>query len=171
MKDDDPHRVGFRLSTRQLELLAVGLAVVVALLHMLHPDRGVARLTLLLSADPGLLLGQPRPLAFVVSSFFLLVGTSALALGVSSRGLYVAGMALMVTYVAGYFAWHFSGHGGFLPGREALHHGLPPHEAVLSHLSGSLLATTAVVAEVFLFVVCGALYWRRRDSRYPSPSD
>jgi hypothetical protein len=163
MTDEDPHRVGFRLSTRQLELLAVGLAVVVALVHMFHPDRGVARLTLLFSADPGLLLAQPRPLAFVVSSFLLLVGASAIALGVSSRGLYVAGMALMVTYVVGYFAWHFSGHGGFLPGREPLHHGLPPHEAVVSHLSGSALASTAVVAEVFLLLVCASLFWRRRN--------
>jgi hypothetical protein len=160
MNDDDPNRVGYRLTTRQLELLAVGLAVVVALVHMFHPDRGVARLTLLLSADPGLLLAQPRPITFVASSFFLLVGASALALGVSSRGLFAAGIALMGSYILGYFAWHFSGHGGFLPDREPLYHGLAPHEALISHLSGSALATTAVVAEVFLLLVCISLFWR-----------
>jgi hypothetical protein len=168
---DEQKQIGFRLTTRQLELLAVGLGVLVALVHMFHPDRGVARLTLLLSADPGLLLAQPRPIAFVASSFLVLVGASALALGVSSRGIYAAGMALMVTYVGGYFAWHFSGHGGFLPNREPLHHGLAPHEAVISHLSGSLLATTAVVTEVLLLLVCASLFWRQRSGNYPSPSD
>jgi hypothetical protein len=160
MNNGDPNQIGFRLTTRQLELLAVGLAVVVALVHMFHPDRGVARLTLLLSADPGLLLAQPRPITFVVSSFLLLVGATALALGVSSRGLYAAGIALMGSYVLGYFAWHFSGHGGFLPGREPLHHGLAAHEAVISHLSGSAFASTAIVAEILLLLVCVALFWR-----------
>jgi len=161
MKDDEPNQVGFRLTTRQLELLAVGLAVVVALVHLFHPDRGVARLTTLLAADPGLLLAQPRPIAFVASSFLLLVGAIALALGVSSRGLYAAGIAMMGSYILGYFSWHFSGHGGFLPDREPLYHGLAPHVAVTSHLSDSVLATTAVVAEIFLLLACVTLFWRR----------
>jgi hypothetical protein len=161
-----------QLSTRQLQGLAVGLAIVVALVHMFHPSRGVRRLTLLLSADPGLLLVQPRTIAFVASGFLLLVGASALALGVSSRGLYAAGMALMATYVLGYIGWHLSGHGAFLPERQASPHThLGPVEYVTAHVTVDPIAAGALVAEVLLFLVSASLFWRQQPGDYPSPSD
>jgi hypothetical protein len=171
MSQERTARETIQLSTRQLQGLAVGLAIVVALVHMFHPSRGVGRLSLLLSADPGLLLVQPRTIAFVATGFLLLVGASALALGVSSRALYAAGMGLMATYVLGYVGWHLSGHGAFLPGRESIPHShVGPIESVIAHFAGDPLAAGALVAEVFLFLVCASLYWRHAAG-YPSPSD
>jgi hypothetical protein len=137
---------------------------------MFHPGRGVARLSLLLTADPGLVLVQPRTIAFVGSGFLLLVGASAIALGLSSRTLYAAGMGLMATYLLGYVGWHLTGHGAFLPEREAIPHShVGPLESVIAHFAGDPIAAGALVAEVFLLLVCATLFWRAGN--YPSPSD
>jgi hypothetical protein len=159
---DDNLEARFRLTTRQLELLAVGLAVVVAFIHMFHPTRGIGRLSLLLWADPGLVLDQPRTVAFVVSGLLLLFGASALALRIATRRLYVAGIGLMTTYVLGYATWHLTGHGGAIPGRETPPeaHTMSLPAEILAHLVGDPIVTLALVTETFLFVVCLTLYFR-----------
>lgn len=141
------------LSERPLAVAAAVLGYLVAVLHLFHPSQGFARLVLVLSVDPSLLLADPRPLAFVLSAAVIMVGVPAVLRGVPERPVEAAGAALMVVYLAGYFGWHLSGHGGFLPGREPLYHGLTPVEAVASHLATDPWAAAAVPLEFALLVV------------------
>lgn len=145
-----------------LPFAAAALAYLVAVVHLFHPTHGFARLALILTTDVGLLAADPRPLAFVLSAVAILVGVPLVLRGLPERPAYAVGAALMVVYVVGYFAWHLSGHGGFLPGREPLYHGLSPIEAVVSHLTTDPWAAVSVVAEVAL---CGLLLTllRKRD--------
>ena len=71
------------------------------------------------------------------------------------------GIILMTTYIVGYFMWHLTGHGGFLPGREPLYHGLQPHVAVITHLIGDPWAAAAVISEALLTGILVALYRRK----------
>lgn len=138
---------------------AVFLSYVVAGLHLFHPQLGLRRLVVLLSMSPELLVADPRPIAFVLSGIVLFVGVTAAILGAPRKPLYVFGMALMATYIIGYLAWHLTGHGGFLPGREPLHHGLEPHETVINHLSSDLWAAITVSTEWLLFAMLMILYY------------
>lgn len=146
-------------SARRLRYTAAGLAYVVAGMHLFHPKLGVSTLVVRLSMDPGLLVADPRPAAFVLSGVAIVAGVTAAILGAPRKPLYAIGIVLVGTYVVGYLGWHLSGHGGFLPGREPLHHGLQPHEAVLAHLTGNPLAATALVAETILIGVLVALWF------------
>jgi len=140
---------------------AAALAYLVAVVHLFHPTHGFARLILVLSVDPGLLLADPRPLAFVLSAAVIMVGVPAVIRGYPERRAFALGAVLMATYLVGYFAWHLSGHGGFLPGREPLYHGYTPLEAVIIHLTTDPWAAAAVVLEVVLLVLLLALLYRR----------
>lgn len=150
MSERSWRRFGSAATDRQLRYAAAALTYLVAGVHLFHPTHGFARLVLVLSADPALLLADPRPAAFVLSGVALLLGAPAVAVGAPERPLYALGLAIVTSYLVGYFAWHLSGHGGFLPGREPLYHGLTPGEAVVSHLSGDPWAAVAVVAELLL---------------------
>lgn len=162
MSERSWRRPGTLATDRQLRYAAAALTYVVAAVHLFHPTHGFGRLVLVLAADPGLLLADPRPLAFVLSGAALLLAVPAAALGAPKRPLYALGLALVAGYVVGYFAWHLSGHGGFLPGREPLYHGLAPHEAVLSHLGGDPWAAVAVLSELLLAGVLVLLLYRDR---------
>ena len=118
-------------TTRILAYLGALLTSIVAGIHLIHPSHGIPRLLIILSADPTLLVFDPRPLAFVVSGFGLLVGLAASRSAQNRDPYYVAGILLAIVYVVGYFAWHFTGHGGFLPGREPLLHGLSDRKSVV----------------------------------------
>lgn len=151
----------YRPSTTQLRYLGAALAYLVATIHLAHPKRGFPRLVLLATPDTfGLLLTDPRPVLFVLSGTVLLLGPLLFAWGVSRNLLYVGGIVLMVTYIAGYFAWHLSGHGGFLPGREPIYHGLTPLEAVIGHLRVYPIARASKLAETVLLIVLVVLYRR-----------
>ena len=146
---------------RALRYAAAGLAYVVAGVHLAHPTHGVPRLVLVLSVDPSLLALDPRPLAFVLSGLAILAGVTAAIAGVPRRGLYAAGIARMVAYLVGYFAWHASGPGGFLPGREAVAtHGHTFGELVIEHLRVDPWARVVVPAEVLLGLVLSVLLVR-----------
>lgn len=151
---------GSRPTTEHLEYAAAALTYVVASLHLFHPKLGVGRLVTIVAADPALLVSHPRPLLFVLTGLALLGGPPAVSSGLPRRLLYALGMVLMAGYVVGYFGWHLSGHGGFLPVREPLYHGLEPHEAVVAHLRGDAWAAAAVVSETFLAIVLAVLYRR-----------
>ncbi|PSP76359.1 hypothetical protein BRC81_12040 [Halobacteriales archaeon QS_1_68_20] len=151
---------GVRPSNRQLRVLAGVLAYVVAALHLLHPDIGVPRLVLIFDAGIALLQYDPRPLAFVLSGLILVFGVNLGLVGYPRKPLYVGGMALVATFFLGYFLWHLTGHGGFLPVREPLFHGMTPLEAVLAHLSTDLWAATAKLAEAALLATLAMLYRR-----------
>lgn len=160
----DTTRVGFahQPTTQQLRYAGAMLAYLVGGLHLFHPKLGFPRLILLISANPDLLLSDPRPVAFVLSGSALIIGVTVAATGFPTRWLYVLGAVLMLTYLTGYFAWHLSGHGGFLPGREPLYHGLTPLEAVTAHLGSDPWAAVAVGTETTLLAIIVAL--SRRES-------
>lgn len=146
------------LTTRRLRYGAAVLALVVAGLHMFHPTYGVVRLTIILTTDPALFRSHPRPLAFVLSATAIVTGVLLVLFGFPRKPVYAAGMVLVATYILGYFAWHLSGHGGFLPGRNPVFHGLQPHEAVITHLREDAWARVATIVESALLVVLAALY-------------
>lgn len=144
-----------------LGYVGAALAYLVAGVHLFHPTRGFPRLvTLLGTGDPSLLVHDPRPLVFVLSAIAVLLGIKLVILGIERKRIYVLGMVLVTAYFVGYFAWHLSGHGGFLPGREPLYHGLHPVEAVVAHLVDHPLVALAKLAEVALFAVLAVLYRR-----------
>lgn len=151
-------------------IIGVALAYIVAGIHLTHPKLGMPRLVLLASTgNLSLLVSHPRPLAFVLSGLAIVAGVSLVIWGYRRRALYAFGIALMIAYIAGYFAWHFSGHGGFLPGREPLLHGLSPLENVVAHLTGDARALASKAAETALLVVLVYLY--REESRRDTESE
>ena len=149
---------GYRPTAQHLRYAAGALALIVAGLHLFHPQYGMERFMRLLTSDPALLITHPRPLAFVLSAIAIVLGIYLALYGFLEKQIYVLGILLMVTYVVGYFAWHLSGHGGFLPGRPPHYHGLEPHEAVVSHLRSDNWAVAAIVSETLLAAVLAVLY-------------
>lgn len=147
-------------STRTYSYVGAALAVIVAGIHVFHPKLGLPKLVTLVLADPALLVFDPRPLAFVVSGLALLVGLLLVGTAQRKRPFYLAGTLLATVYLVGYFAWHFTGHGGFLPGRQPLFHGLSPLENVLAHLTGDVLAAVSKASEVAMVGVLALLYQR-----------
>ncbi|MFD1599649.1 hypothetical protein [Halobellus rarus] len=136
------------------------LTALVAAIHLFHPEHGIIGLASALTANPTALVFDPRPLAFVLSGTALFVGLSLSRNAPNRRPYYAAGVLIAATYVVGYFAWHFTGHGGFLPGREPLFHGLTPVENVASHLTGDAWAAASKLAEVGMALTVGLLYRR-----------
>lgn len=154
----------YRSTDRYLRYIAAGLAFLIAGLHIFHPRRGFPRLVLILGLDDPMrhLLYDPRPLLFVLSGIAIIVGINLVLVGVPRKPIYLLGMLLMVTYFGGYFAWHLTGHGGFLPSRDPLYHGLQPIEAVTAHLREYAWARWTKVAEAILFAILVVLYYRER---------
>lgn len=148
-------------TTQQLRYLGAALAYLVAAFHLFHPQRGISRLAALFSTgNAALLATDPRPLLFVLSGVAIVVAVKLVLLGVPRRPVYAAGALLMVTYVASFFGWHLSGHGGFLPMREPAYHGMTPVGAVVAHLQTYPLARVALVLELALAVVLVGLFLR-----------
>lgn len=155
----------YRPTDDHLRYLAAGLAYLVAAIHIFHPKRGFPRLAKILTLDDPMqhLIYDPRPLLFVLSGIAIIVAIKLALFGFPRKPLYVTGMALMAAYFAGYFAWHLSGHGGFLPVREPHYHGLPPVEATVAHLRGYAWARWSKLLEALLFVVLAALFFRETE--------
>lgn len=152
-----------RLADDNVAYVGAGLAYIVSGIHLFHPQRGFPRLIALLTTGNASLLGyDPRPVAFVLSGLGIFVGIKLVLLDVQRKRVYGLGVALMATYLVGYFVWHLSGHGGFLPGREPLYHGVGPVEAVVEHLAEYPLARVSKIAEAALIGVLVVLY--RRES-------
>ena len=146
-----------------LGYVGAALTLLVAAIHLFHPQHGFPRLVLLLgTGNLSLFVTDPRPVAFVLSGFALLAGIQLVVADIGRKQVYLIGMALVATYFVGYFAWHLSGHGGFLPGREPLYHGMHPVQAVVTHLGTSPVAALSKLAEGVLFLVLATLY--RRES-------
>ncbi len=149
------------LTTRRLQYLGAALAVLVAFLHLLDPNHGLLELFALLYTSPQALAFDPRPAAFVLSATALLVGVSLSRNAPNRRPYYVAGIVLALTYVVGYLAWHLTGHGGLLPGREPLLHGASPVENVVRHLTGDPWAAASTASELALAAVLATLLRRK----------
>lgn len=144
-----------------LGYIGAALAYLVAAIHIFHPKRGFLRLvTLVTTGNTSLLVVDPRPLAFVLSGLAILLGIKLVIMNIARKRVYALGMVLVATYFVGYFVWHLSGHGGFLPVREPVYHGLHPVEAVVSHLVNYPLAALSKLTEAALFTTLVILYQR-----------
>lgn len=150
----------YRPTGQYLRYIAAGLAYLVAGLHIFHPELGFLQLVTVLTLDDPLrhLLHDPRPLLFVLSGISILIGIQLVLFGFSRRLIYALGMLLMAVYFTGYFGWHLTGHGGFLPNREPIYHGLHPVEAVIAHLGEYAWARWTKVVEAVLFAVLAVLF-------------
>ncbi len=133
------------------------LALVVGLGHVFFPGLGLPTFAARLFADPALLVADPRPALFVCSGFALVVGVALGRGAPDRRPYYLGGVVLSLGYVLGYLGWHLSGHGGFLPGREPLYHGLSPVENVVSHLTSEPLAVALLALELALAALSARL--------------
>jgi len=137
-------------------LVAAHLAVVVAVLHL-----SMGLLNWFRWANAGFLV--PRDLRwplFVVSGLALFVGLVVAAQGRYRRPLYAGGIALMVTYVVGYFGWHMGGHRPQLIFGRGSTHEEPFFTVFVDHLFAGPVEFVAIVAEVALAVVLASLLVR-----------
>lgn len=145
--------------SRLLKYLGVALAVVVASLHLFHPDFGIWAAMTYLSIQS---FPDPRPFAFVLSAVAILLGMALVADGAfSPRVAYLGGMVLMVTYIVGYFAWHVLGHGAWWPWGMGLGgHNHTFLQVLLGegHLRDDSIALASKIAELALLVILGVLY-------------
>lgn len=151
----------YRPTDEHLRYVAAALAVLVAAIHLFHAERGFPRLVELVTTDNvDLLATDPRPLLFVLAGVAILAGVFLVLWEFPRKPVYLAGMVLMTTFLAGYFVWHLTGHGGFLPGRYPHFHGRSPVGAVVDHLARYPVARISKLAEAILLVLLAVLYRR-----------
>ena len=142
---------------RRLRYVAAALAAVVAVTHLYWALPRLAR-QLHYGTVP-----DPRPAAFLLAVFAMVLGASLVVQGFDPRPIYLGGMVLMAIFIAGYAAWHtVLDHGGFWPGRHAHGHDAPFLSVVYSHLVDEPLELVSKIAEAALLIVLGALYARER---------
>jgi len=139
-----------------IHVVAAHLVVLVAVIHL---ALGVSNWTAYLRA--GILFPPDlRWPLFVVSGVALVGGLLAAVAGADRRPLYAGGIALMVVYVVGYFAWHASGHRPlFFVGPGTHHHG-----STLAYLAAHAVAgpveSLALAAETALAGTLGYFLYR-----------
>jgi len=142
---------------RSLRLLGATLAVLVAGIHGFHPQLGLPRFLIHLQVGT---LFDPRPLLFTLSSLAILVGIVLVHRGVFVRYVYLGGVALMLTYIVGFAAWHtVLDHGAFwphLPGQP--HDELGFFESFVAHFTVNPVEFLSKLTELALLVVLGLLY-------------
>ena len=149
-------------TVRRLRLLAGGLALFVAAVHLLHPTQG--GVALLVYARAGY-LGDPRPLLFTLTGFALVSGVLLGYNGFAGRPLYLGGVAVAVALLGGFVAWHtLLDHGAFWPHLEPNAHGGNPLVVALRHLLEDPLVLVSKLAEVAL-LACLAVLLRVDDGR------
>jgi len=137
---------------RVLRLVAGTLAVVVAALHAYWALPDIAR-QLSVWQFP-----DPRPAAFLLATFAILMGIALVVQGFDPVPVYVGGIALMLVFLGGYAAWHtVLDHGAFWPGRHAHGHDAPAVAVVLGHLSADPFALVSKLTELALLAVLGVL--------------
>ncbi|MFC4541894.1 hypothetical protein ACFO5R_08125 [Halosolutus amylolyticus] len=147
----DPRR------TRLLRIGAGALAVLVAWLHILHPEYGYEQL--LRYVEFGTLY-DPRPPLFVLSGLAIFAGIVCGFKGVAKRPVYLIGIGLIGTYLLGYVAWHtVLDHGAFWPHIEPHpHENVGLVESIIAHLEADTIAMVSKAAELVLLVFLTVLY-------------
>ncbi|QLD88409.1 hypothetical protein HWV07_04925 [Natronomonas salina] len=134
----------------RLRLLAGGLALFTAVVHLLHPSQG--GVALLVYANAGY-LGDPRPLVFTLGAFALISGVLLGYNGFAGRGLYLGGILVTLCFLVGFVVWHTAlDHGAFWPHLEPNVHGGNPLIVAVEHLLGDPLALVSKLAELVLLV-------------------
>lgn len=139
----------------RVRLLAGGLALFTAVVHLLHPSQG--GVALLVYANAGY-LGDPRPLAFAFVAFALISGVLLGYNGFGGRALYLGGVAVTLCLLVGFVAWHtVFDHGAFWPHLEPNVHGGNPLVVAAQHLLGDPLVLVSKLAELALLGCLGVL--------------
>lgn len=137
--------------TRFVRVCAGALAILVAWLHLLHPEYGYEQL--LRYIEYGTVF-DPRPPLFVLSGLAVFAGVVLVFKGVAKRPVYLLGIALVGVYLLGYVAWHtVLDHGAFWPHIDPHHHedvGL--FESMVSHLRADTIAMVSKTAEFVLAI-------------------
>jgi len=134
-----------------VRLLAGGLALFTAVVHLLHPSQGGA--ALLVYAEAGY-LGDPRPLLFTLAAFALIAGVLLGYNGFAGRPLYLGGVAVALWLLGGFLAWHtLLDHGALWPHLEPNAHGGDPLVVAAGHLADDPLVLASKVVELAL-VAC-----------------
>jgi len=142
-----------------LYVVAAHLAVLVAVIHL---ALGVSNWLTYLSG--GILVPPDlRWPLFVVSGLALVGGLVAAVAGADRRPLYLGGIALMVVYVIGYFAWHASGHRPLFVVGRGTHHDGSTLAYLAAHVVAGPVETLALASETGLALVLGYLLYRERD--------
>lgn len=132
----------------RLRLLAGGLALFTAVVHLVHPSQGGAALVVYAQAG---YLGDPRPLAFTLGAFALISGVLLGYNGFAGRTLYLGGIAVTLSFLVGFVAWHtLLDHGAFWPHLEPNAHGGNPLVVAALHLRDDPLALVSKLAELAL---------------------
>lgn len=145
--------------TGLLHLVAVQLAFVVALVHLLLGLRQWS-----LYALGGILLPPDvRIPLWVASGLAILVGVVAAYRGAPRAPLYALGGGLMVVYIAGYFSWHLGGHRAFFIAGDPRLHGTDPVTFVVDHVLAGPIETVALATETALLLVLGWLFYAERS--------
>lgn len=141
------------------EVLAAHLALVVAAIHV-----ALGMLNWIEWIAAGYLVpGDVRWPLFVLSGFAILLAIPFGREDRFQRPVAVAGIGLMVAYVAGYFSWHATGHRPLLiVGEGAGHADEPLGTFLLTHLFAGPVEILAIAAEVALAVTLAALLVRGR---------
>jgi len=141
-----------------LRYAAGALALAVAAIHIFW---GFPRLVTQLQIGA---IPDPRPAAFVLSGALIFIGIAQILDGRDPQPIYLAGIGLMIAYIAGYVAWHtVLGHGGFWPwGPEPITHDMPAHMVVIDHLLADRLALVSKLTELLLAGLLAVLY--RQDA-------
>ena len=146
----------------KLRYVAGGLAIVVAMIHLLHPRLGAPRL--LVHIQQGILF-DPRPLVFTISGFLMIVGILLVYQGVFVRQVYVAGVLLMLSFLFGYAAWHtVLDHGAFWPHIHGHGHDTGVVETIRIHLVDDTVALVSKLLEAILLAALVVLYRMDTDS-------
>lgn len=155
---------------RTVELLALQLAGLVVAIHL---SWGLSRLAGQLRHGVYI---DPRPGTFVLSAAAIIAGVAYVALGGRRRPVYLLGIALMLTYMLGYWAWHLIGHVPAMPWVETQtdpHPEWGPVETLVRHLAADPIALVSKLVEGALAIVLGVLYVEegRRDSAAASDGE
>lgn len=138
---------------RPLRLAAGVLAVLVAGLHAYWALPDMAR-QLSVWQFP-----DPRPAAFLLATFAIVMGLMLVVQGFDPLPIYVGGVALMLVFLGGYAAWHtVLDHGAFWPGRHAHGHGDASAVVIVAdHLRADTFALVSKLTELALLAVLAAL--------------
>ena len=137
-----------------LRYAAGTLALAVAAIHIYW---GFPRLVVYIQAG---YVPDPRPFLFVGSAVLIVLGIARVLDGRNERAIYLAGIALMATYIVGYGLWHtVLEHGGFWPwGPEPISHDDPTWQVLLDHARADELGVVSKLLEATLAGVLALLY-------------
>ena len=137
-----------------LRYAAGALALAVAAIHVYW---GFPRLVLYIQAGRA---PDPRPFLFVGSAVLIVLGIARVLDGRNEQAIYLAGIALMGTYIVGYGLWHTGlEHGGFWPwGPEPISHSEPAWQVLLDHMRADELGVVSKLLETILAAVLALLY-------------